>query len=186
MLNVARHTSGMTQAAFARALGTSPSRFSTYCTGKVTPSATFFIRAARIAASLEAAHQRGWMTSERTARAITDALISEDELWAFKMALQGRDHLRELLAAAPDIAGAWEAEPSTTGSPRWDTLLAALASHEFTDGGLAAPAWTRDRRLDDPWILDSPRLTDQQVRARTPEWLAAANIFITERDLTTL
>jgi len=36
--------SGLTQAAFARRLGTSPSRLSTYLSGKVMPSAEFVLR----------------------------------------------------------------------------------------------------------------------------------------------
>ncbi|MCK9249370.1 MAG: helix-turn-helix domain-containing protein [Solirubrobacteraceae bacterium] len=40
---------GMTQAAFARAIGTSRSRLSTYCTGSVTPSASLFLRIQRVA-----------------------------------------------------------------------------------------------------------------------------------------
>lgn len=41
--------SGLTQEAFARRLGTSQSRLSTYLSGKVVPSATLLVRAQRIA-----------------------------------------------------------------------------------------------------------------------------------------
>jgi hypothetical protein len=42
--------SGMSRSEFASRIGTSPSRLSTYATGKVTPSATLMIRMRRIAA----------------------------------------------------------------------------------------------------------------------------------------
>ena len=42
--------SGMTRAEFAQQLGTSPSRLSTYLTGKVVPSAVVMVRARKLAA----------------------------------------------------------------------------------------------------------------------------------------
>lgn len=41
--------SGLTQAEFALAVGTSPSRLSTYASGKVTPSAALLLRIERVA-----------------------------------------------------------------------------------------------------------------------------------------
>ena len=41
--------SGLTRAAFAAAIGTSPSRLSTYCAGSVTPSAALMLRMERVA-----------------------------------------------------------------------------------------------------------------------------------------
>jgi DNA-binding transcriptional regulator YiaG len=42
-------TSGLTATQFAARLGTSASRLSTYCSGKVTPSAAFLVRMRRMA-----------------------------------------------------------------------------------------------------------------------------------------
>ena len=184
-LNEALAKSGLTQAAFAAALGTSASRLSTYRSGKVSPTATFFLRATRIAQNLHDARQRGWMTSPRAASAIADALRQTDEMWAFKMALQGRDHLRQLLHESPDLRGAWEAAPPSTGSEEWNTLLAALAAHEFQEAGHDAPRWTHRPALPRPWTLDSPRLTETQIHEQTPDWLAEWRIFATARDLAT-
>ena len=44
--------SGLNQADFAVALGTSASRFSTYGSGQVMPTAGFYLRALRLAADL--------------------------------------------------------------------------------------------------------------------------------------
>lgn len=48
--------SGLTQEAFARAIGTSRPRLSTYRTGKVTPSAALLLRMERVAAERAHAH----------------------------------------------------------------------------------------------------------------------------------
>ena len=70
--------SGLTQAEFAAALGTSASRFSAYRAGKTVPSAAFYLRALRLAASLKAARERGWMTPQSAAREIHRALRQGD------------------------------------------------------------------------------------------------------------
>lgn len=47
--------SGLSRAAFARAIGTSPSRLSTYLTGSVTPSAAVLVRMRRMVEGLSSA-----------------------------------------------------------------------------------------------------------------------------------
>lgn len=181
--------SGLTQAEFAAALGTSGSRFSAYCAGKTVPSASFYLRALRLAASLKAAQQRGWMTPQSATREIRRALRRGDDLWALKMTLQGRDHLRELLRANDVASHAWSAAPRTTGDRGWDALLAALTEHEFEAADREPPTWAQahDRRLDgeDEWVLPSLLLDEAEVRAVTPDWLLERGIFAAERDLVT-
>jgi transcriptional regulator with XRE-family HTH domain len=184
-LDAALTDSGLSQDAFAAALGTSASRLSTYRSGKVIPSATLFLRALRLARSLSDAREKGLMTAPRAGAEIAQALREDDETWAFKMALQGRDHLRIILQRLPALAAAWEAAPRSTGQAEWDTLLAALTAHEFEAAGRPAPEWTTGRRLDAAWVLDSPRLDEQRIRERTPPWLAARGVYINERDLVT-
>jgi DNA-binding transcriptional regulator YiaG len=46
-------SSGLSRAEFAAMVGTSPSRLSTYITGKVTPSAALMLRMSRLGAGLE-------------------------------------------------------------------------------------------------------------------------------------
>ena len=121
--------SGLTQAEFATALGTSGSRFSSYRAGKTMPSAAFYLRARRLADSLKAARDRGWMTPQSAAREIRRALRKGDDLWALKMILQSRDHLRELLGEEASASTAWIAAPRTTGDRKWDALLAAVTQH---------------------------------------------------------
>lgn len=184
-LDAALVDSGLSQDAFAAALGTSASRLSTYRSGKVIPSATLFLRALRLARAMSDARKKGLMTAPQTGAEVAQALRENDETWAFKMALQGRDHLRTVLERLPALAAAWEAAPRSTCHADWDTLLAGLTAHEFEAAGRPAPEWTTGRRLEEAWVLDSPRLDEQQIRERTPAWLAERGIYINERDLVT-
>lgn len=178
--------SGLSQSEFAYALGTSGSRFSTYRTGRTMPTAAFYLRAQRIGASLRLVRSRGWMTPPLAADAIAAGLTDNDEMWAYKMALQARDHLRELLVAdAARFSAAWEAIPRSSGDQRWDVLLAGLTAHEFESAGMTAPPWAQHARMDDDWLLASPLLDDDEVRRATPGWLSERNVYIAARDLVT-
>jgi len=181
--------SGLTQSEFAAALGTSASRFSAYLAGKTTPSAAFYLRGLRLASSLQAAQEHGWMTPQSATREIRRALRQGDTLWALKMTLQGRDHLRELLLSRDEATTAWTTTPRTTGNRKWDALLAALTEREFDAADLQPPEWTqtKDKHLDphDEWVLPSLLLDEAAVRAVTPDWLAEHGIYAAERDLAT-
>ena len=181
--------SGLTQAEFAAALGTSASRFSAYRAGKTVPSAAFYLRTLRLAASLKVARDRRWMTPQSAAREIRLALGLGDDVWALKMALQGRDHLRELLREGDDASNAWTAAPRTTGDRKWDALLAALTGREFEAAGREPPRWAGadDKRLgeQDQWVLPSLLFDEAKARAATPGWLAEHGVYAAERDLVT-
>ncbi|MGW7682471.1 helix-turn-helix domain-containing protein [Kribbella sp. NPDC054772] len=181
-LNHALADSGLSQAAFATALGTSASRFSTYRSGRTKPTAQFLLRAGRIAHALQGAREHRIMTAPATATAIRDA---NDEDWAWRMVLQGRDHLCLLLRRHDGSEAAWEAAPGTTGQAGFDTLLAVLTAHEFEAAGEDPPEWTKVEPLAEPWIPEHPFLNRDEIIAQTPEYLAQANIFIPARDLVT-
>lgn len=186
LLKAAVDTSGLSQAAFARALGTSASRFSTYATGTTRPSAHFCMRAQRLAQALRAAALRGLMSAPDTATEMRTYLRSGDREWAWRMLLQGRDHLRLILDQRDgELLGSWEAAPSTTGSPEFDALLAALARHEFEATDRPAPEWTAIEPLPQPWAPEHPFLSPERARAKTPAWLRELNIYIPARDLVT-
>lgn len=125
------------------------------------------------------------MSSIRTADAIAEALDDDDNTWALKMVLQGRDHLHALLSERDDLAGAWEAAPPSTGATQWDVLLATLAGHEFEAAGLRAPAWTQCAPLASPWVIESARTDAETVREQTPAWLSQLGVFIRAHDLAT-
>lgn len=178
--------SGLTQAEFARGLGTSASRLSTYLSGHTDPSATFVARAIRIGQALGEAGSAGWMTPLSTADAVRSELVRGDQTWALKMTLQGRDDLRGMLARDLVCAAAWEARPGTTGSTVWDRILAAVTAHELTTAGYQAPAWTAGQPTSPEWMLRNPFLTEDRTRDQTPSWLAESGLYISARDLTTV
>ena len=182
LLNRALADSGLSQAAFAAALGTSASRFSTYRSGRTKPTAQFVLRAGRIARALHAAREYRIMTSLDTATAIRDAA---DDDWAWRMLLQGRDHLRLLLSRRDGSEAAWEAAPSTTGHAGFDTLLAILTAQEFRAAGEDPPEWSKAEALPQPWIPEHPFLEREEIIDQTPNYLAQSNIFVPARDLVT-
>lgn len=187
LLRRAVTTSGMSQAVFAHALGTSASRLSTYLTGTTRPSAHFCMRARRLAQGLESAVALGLMSAPATATALGEQLQAGDSEWAWRMLLQGRDHLRLMLDKDGDqLIASWEAAPGSTGSHEFDALLAALARHEFQAAGRSAPEWTHIDPLPQPWIPEHPFLSTDRAMAKTPEWLRELNIYIPERDLVTV
>jgi len=183
-LNDALAMSGLSLRRFAQALGTSPSRFSTYRTGQTAPSAAFLLRAERIASALAQARQDKIPSSIDAIDALRRAAKRGDEDWTYALALELRDRLHDILARHRELAAAWEAQPSAV-EPRWQALAAAFVGHEFNRAGLRAPAWTDAGRLDQEWVLDTPRLTEAEIRQQTPDWLSERNIFIAAKDLAT-
>lgn len=156
---------GATQAAIADAIGSSQ------------PEVNRLLRdsSARDAAGLP----RRWMTARVAAAEVERALRGGDELMAFKMIIQARDHLRTL-ADAEDVAE-WSVEPPRIRDPRFDTLLRRVAAAEF---GREAPAWTEAEPLREPWIVARPRNARRVLEEGDPQ-LRALNIFMMAEELTT-
>ncbi|MEV8372743.1 helix-turn-helix transcriptional regulator [Kribbella sp. NPDC056861] len=177
---------GLTQAAFARLIGTSRPRLSAYMSGRTIPSAALYQRALRIARGLKSSRAHGWMTPDRTIDQINAALADGDEDWAFKLVLQARDQLAYQLRTDDPTGDAWLLRSREIADPRYDTLLAVLIGHEFEQhGGQRVPRWTEGPRLAEPWLQANVRRGADWTRKHTPEWLAARGIFISDHDLTT-
>lgn len=179
--------SGLSQAAFARALGTSAARLSTYLSGQTRPSAHFVFRARRIGEALGTAAARGLMSAPATAAAMRVQQRGGDADWTWRMLLQGRDDLAVILRdEEAGLAAGWEAEPASVGDAGWDALLAAVVTHEFEQAGRPPPDWaTTAAALPEPWMPEHPFLDPERVRAQTPAWLSVRNIFVPARDLVT-
>jgi transcriptional regulator with XRE-family HTH domain len=182
--------SGLSQAGFARAMGTSAARLSTYLNGETRPSAHFLVRGIRLGRGLGSAAARGLMSAPTTAAAMREHYLTDDVAWTWRMLLQGRDHLALILAEddeerAEPLAG-WEAAPGSVGDPGWDTFLAAVVMHGFELAGLTPPSWAADRApLAEPWMPHHPFLSRERVAAKTPGWLRERNVFVPQRDLVT-
>jgi transcriptional regulator with XRE-family HTH domain len=184
-LDSAVATSGQSMRRFAHALGTSPSRLSSYRTGRVAPSAAFLLRAERIANALRQARRDSIPTLLDAMESIRRADSRNDDDWTYALALEARDRLRDTLRRHRALAATWEVQPPSTVADRWRTLLAAFVSNEFTEAGLPAPPWTEAPKLDTEWVLDTPRLSAREIKRQTPDWLAERNIFVAEKDLVT-
>lgn len=185
-LDAAVAASGLSLRQFAHALGTSPSRLSSYRTGRVAPSAAFLLRAERIANALRQARRDIVPTILDAMESIRRADSNHDDDWTYALALEARDRLRDTLHRHGSLAAAWEIQPHSNVADRWRTLVAALVSHEFVEAALPAPPWTEAPKLATEWVLDSPRLSESEIKRQTPDWLAERNIFIAEKDLVTL
>lgn len=184
--------SGVSQASFAAALGTSQPRLSTYITGRVMPSAALMIRAQRLGDTLQRVHRLHLMSAvdttvalRRLFRGSSRSRPAGHEREALRTLLQGRDHLRLALEAHPELTLAWQARPRSVGRPEWDALLGALTAHEFDRVALSAPSWCQQPALAETWVYPSALLSPAEVQARTPVWLADRNVYVAERDLTT-
>lgn len=191
-LTAALAGSGMSQASFAAALGTSQPRLSTYVTGRVMPSAALLVRAQRLSDALQRLGRLHLWSGVDTAGAVRNVLAAgsrphapRPEREALRTLLQGRDHLRLVLAEYPDLALAWHARPRPVGRPGWDAFLAAVTAHEFEQSDRSTPSWSQQPRLAEPWVYPSALLSPAEVLARTPAWLADRDVHVAERDLTT-
>ena len=142
--------------------------------------------AVRIAAAVDSADRRGWMTPDRTAAEVDEALRDGDELWAFKLVVQARDEVATMIRTGDEASAAWLFRSRPISDERYDVLLAALIEHEFDQRDCRlTPRWTGDLRLKDPWIQPNPRWGADWTREHTPTWLAERGIFISAHDLTT-
>ena len=126
--------------------------------------------------------RRTWASLPEVAEGIREDLETGDEGFAIR-------RLRVALNAFAGLADGEVAEfldrPDSTGDRRWDSLLAVAAARAARNRGLPAPAWTRRRRLSNPWFpLDPSPLMEDLIRQRTAPEFAAQNIFIDEREWT--
>ena len=124
------------------------------------------------------------MTADDVARAVAEELGRGDEDFAFRMLARGVADFRGLRGSA-DVAR-FLAEPSPTGDPRWDALLAATVRRECRRRGLAAPSWTDVAPLRPWWfpLLPSPRLAARTMQ-RTPVDFSVQGIWLDANALET-
>jgi hypothetical protein len=125
------------------------------------------------------------MSAPVTAIAMRRAIRAHDHSWTWRMLLQGRDHLRSILAEGDELAAAWEAQPVDVGDPGWQALLAAITAHEFGRAERIPPQWSQIQPLAKDWAPEHPFLSETRLRQSTPAWLRRLNIYVAERDLVT-
>src|SRR5674476_1340761 len=174
--------SGLTQSDFARHLGTSATRLSTYLSGSTIPSAAIYLRALRLGAAFEHVRQHGLLTPDDVAEAVNRALAAGDADFALRMILQARDDLRAGGIEAGELRRVWDRRARLIEDDRFDTLFRVIVHHEFGGHGRGS---AYDPPLDNDWVVPEAFRGAGTIRALTPDWLARARIFIAERGLVT-
>jgi len=64
-------------------------------------------------------------------------------------------------------------------------LKMTLQARDHLHTLLTSPAWTSTDTNDHPLLVKSLLLSDDEVRASTPEWLSRHGVYAAERDLVT-
>lgn len=123
---------------------------------------------------------RAWTTADDMAADLRDMLAADDVPGAIRMLMDGVNRLPAALAAG-ELDRAL-AEPSSTGSIRWDTLLAAAVRYRLHQMGHRAPAWTLKEPLAKFWwplrVNASKEFNDM---VHSPAELIRVGIFMDER-----
>lgn len=162
-----RRRLGLTQGQVADLLGTSQANVSAYERGHLVPGDVVAARLDALAALGPSSVYRYYQASTLASSA---ALLRGD----LRRGVADADLLRHVIQAADDFGRLHDdadralflCEPSPTGSPGWDALLAGIAVDLCRSAALErTPAWTRDRsrRLDTVWWVGRP---DVVVSAR--------------------
>lgn len=78
---------------------------------------------------------------------------------------------------------AFFAEPSTTGDPRWDALLAGSTEDLAMRDGFPVPDWSRGHALPTFWFVGSPPSLQAYSFARSSFSLQFRGVMIDSADL---
>ena len=99
-----------------------------------------------------------YFTARTASETIREELHSGDEDFALRMVIAAIADFREIIAKEDAQAiKDFLVEPKSTGSIRWDTLLAASIGRECRLAGTNRPAWTYPKPLDTGGSLIQPR-----------------------------
>jgi transcriptional regulator with XRE-family HTH domain len=179
-----RLEAGLTLDQVARAAGTSASNVSAYERGTKTPQPQTLARLLVVirARSSSVVHRRELLTVPAAAAEIRRGLRAG---WSTADLLR---LVREMLAQSTAVASAEDraayfAQPSTTGDPRWDAMLAAAVEYQFLACGDQAPGWTAGHALPTFWFVGSSPGLQAFAFARTPMSMQVRGIMVDPADL---
>lgn len=96
--------------------------------------------------------------------------------------------VREMIANAVHLRTeedwtAYFAEPSTTGDPRWDALLAGVSEKLALSHGRPVPAWTAGKALPEFWFVGSTPSLDAYAFSHSPMSLQIRGVMLDPADL---
>lgn len=179
-----RARTGLTQAEFARRAGTSRTRLSAYENGRTSPELHTVERMAAAARAELALAPSGTRRVHHQMHAVADAVHHADTSTAVRL-------IAELIAWVRDGVvdlHALDQEPPTTGSRRWDALVAGVAELLATEAGQPVPGWTSSpgRILDHPWFVSSLRSLWPEILRSTPAAMSARGVLISAASLSSV
>ncbi len=188
VLRRGRLTLGITQAQAAELLGTSQANISAYERGHLDPGRVVGERIDALAAlrsdSIYARYQASTMAS--VAAHLRSDLAGKTRVTdMLRIAIQAADDFARIELQADQSL--FLAEPSPTGSRKWDALLAGLAVHLCRNAHMErTPPWTRDpaRTVDTVWWVDSDARANRAplLRDALPS-MRARGVILSRRNL---
>lgn len=125
-------------------------------------------------------------TAKTAAAAIRRELDAGDDEFAFKMLVRAITEFRQIITLGQQEAIAhFLDQPESTGSIRWDTLLAAMIGRECRLAGIDSQQWTHPEPLSSFWfVYPSPALMARTME-RTPSDLGRLGIWIDQNSFET-
>lgn len=185
LIKGARQAAGITQSDLAAHAGTAQSAVASYEAGRRTPGISTLRRLLDACDHDLEVHARPRMRRGALSLSELSPVMAGD----LRQGLE-RDALRLLFGFADDFRGSSRAgrlhligdEPTPTGDPRFDALLAGAAEHFSREADLAAPGWVHTpMRFVEPWwfVSSAPKL-DAYVMAHTPATFARHGVFIAQ------
>jgi len=127
------------------------------------------------------------LSSRRAAEIIRREVARGDLDFAFRVMTRAVADFRD---TSPENREDFLVPPKSTGSLRWDTLLAAVIGRECDRFGMPRPTWTTPRPLAEEWVVTTlPAPSEQwlaRIRAGTPEDFSRLRLWVHARDLETL
>ena len=183
LLRTARQSRRLSTRALATASGTSQPGISSVENGHADATAT---RLDKLLRPLE------FQLSILPTR-LRPAFLAADDIRGALALADERTALREVVQLSDDLQRADPATrvalvvapPATTGSARYDALLAAVVDVLLSRDGLPRPAWLDEpaRVLDDPWDFEPVLALRAAARTLTPPAAARHGVYLDPAEL---
>ena len=173
MLRDARRSAALTQADLARRASTAQSAVAAYETGARTPNLETFRRLLRVCdyeveVTARPRMRRGASSLADLATSISHDLEADDEESALRLIFGFADDFRG--SSRPGQIALIAAEPTPTGDPRFDAVLAATAEFFAAEAGIGTPDWVNGhtRFVEPLWFIASRPAFHAYTLAHTP------------------
>jgi transcriptional regulator with XRE-family HTH domain len=183
-LRARRRAERLTLQQVARAAGTAETNVAAYERGRKHPSARTLSRLTTMidAGGDSPIHRRSLLTVPATAAAIRHALRANWTTADMLRVIRENRSNAAFIESERDRA-AFFAEPSTTGDPRWDAMIAGNAEDLALRDGFAAPDWSRGHALPQFWFVGSTPSLAAFAFARSPFSLQLRGVMVDPADL---